>query len=205
MLTPETLIRRPIILTEKSNRLREGNQVIFEVAPTANKIQIKDAIQKLFKVTVATSHHEYAAKSDDGRGYGKLKTGRMRSHPPEGDRFSSSIRGYTLAPLPRSTSRIKVQNGIKSVKPTRRARFYSVSISPKSPSRPERACSPTALDRRAQHHGASPALRGGGHKQRYASSISGARSRRAGRVAAVESSQPHGALALLTYADGEKR
>jgi large subunit ribosomal protein L23 len=75
MLTPETLIRRPIILTEKSNRLREGNQVIFEVAQDANKIQIKDAIQKLFKVTVVdVNTMNYRGKERRmGRGYGKLQ------------------------------------------------------------------------------------------------------------------------------------
>jgi large subunit ribosomal protein L23 len=75
MLTPETLIRRPIILTEKSNRLRESNQVIFEVAQNANKIQIKDAIQKLFKVTVVdVNTMNYRGKERRmGRGYGKLQ------------------------------------------------------------------------------------------------------------------------------------
>ena len=75
MLTPETLIRRPIILTEKSNRLREGNQVIFEGAQDANKIQIKDAIQKLFKVTVIdVNTMNYRGKERRmGRGYGKLQ------------------------------------------------------------------------------------------------------------------------------------
>jgi large subunit ribosomal protein L23 len=75
MLTPETLVRRPIILTEKSNRLRERNQVIFEVAPDANKIQIKDAIQKLFKVTVVdVNTMNYRGKERRmGRGYGKLQ------------------------------------------------------------------------------------------------------------------------------------
>jgi large subunit ribosomal protein L23 len=75
MLTPETLIRRPIILTEKSNRLRESNQVIFEVAQNANKIQIKDAIQKLFKVTVIdVNTMNYRGKERRmGRGYGKLQ------------------------------------------------------------------------------------------------------------------------------------
>jgi large subunit ribosomal protein L23 len=75
MLTPETLIRRPIILTEMSNRLREGNQVIFDVAQEANKIQIKDAIQKLFKVTVVdVNTMNYRGKERRmGRGYGKLQ------------------------------------------------------------------------------------------------------------------------------------
>jgi large subunit ribosomal protein L23 len=53
-MTPEQIIRRPIILTEKANALREkDNQVVFEVARAANKVQIKDAVQKLFKVRVA--------------------------------------------------------------------------------------------------------------------------------------------------------
>jgi large subunit ribosomal protein L23 len=74
MLTAENIVGRPIILTEKSNRLREKNQVIFEVAPTANKIQIRDAIQKLFKVTVVgVNTLRYRGKQRRmGRGYAKL-------------------------------------------------------------------------------------------------------------------------------------
>jgi len=75
MLPPDSVIRRPIILTEKSNQLRELNQVIFEVAPTANKIQIKDAVQKLFKVTVVdVNTMRYRGKERRmGRGYAKLQ------------------------------------------------------------------------------------------------------------------------------------
>ena len=75
MLTPETIIRRPIILTEKSNQLREKNQVIFEVAPSANKIEIKDAIQRLFKVTVVdVNTMRYRGKERRmGRGYARLQ------------------------------------------------------------------------------------------------------------------------------------
>jgi large subunit ribosomal protein L23 len=75
MLPPDSVIRRPIILTEKSNRLREKNQVIFEVAPSANKIQIKDAVQKLFKVTVVdVNTMRYRGKERRmGRGYAKLQ------------------------------------------------------------------------------------------------------------------------------------
>ena len=46
-MQPEEIIRRPIILTEKSTRLREKqNQVIFEVRQGANKIQIKRAVEQ---------------------------------------------------------------------------------------------------------------------------------------------------------------
>jgi large subunit ribosomal protein L23 len=51
--TNENVIKRPIVLSEKATRLREGeNKVIFEVVPTANKIEIKNAVQSLFGVTV---------------------------------------------------------------------------------------------------------------------------------------------------------
>jgi large subunit ribosomal protein L23 len=46
------IIVRPII-TEKSSSLKEaGNQYVFQVWKDANKIEIKKAIEKLFKVTV---------------------------------------------------------------------------------------------------------------------------------------------------------
>jgi large subunit ribosomal protein L23 len=41
------------LLTEKGTRLKEeANQYVFRVAPRANKIEIKQAIERLFKVTV---------------------------------------------------------------------------------------------------------------------------------------------------------
>jgi large subunit ribosomal protein L23 len=74
--TSQNIIKRPIILTEKSTRLREGsNQVIFEVVPTANKIEIKNAIQTLFNVTV-TDVNTLVMRGKDkrmGRGYAKLR------------------------------------------------------------------------------------------------------------------------------------
>ena len=52
-LTPENIVRRPIALTEKAARLKvAGNQVVFEVAITANKLEIKDAVERLFDVKV---------------------------------------------------------------------------------------------------------------------------------------------------------
>jgi large subunit ribosomal protein L23 len=40
------------IITEKSTMASERNQVIFKVAPSATKPQIKEAIEKLFDVKV---------------------------------------------------------------------------------------------------------------------------------------------------------
>lgn len=46
------IIRRPLV-TEKSTMLREETNVIaFEVDPSANKIQVKSAVEELFKVKV---------------------------------------------------------------------------------------------------------------------------------------------------------
>ena len=55
------VIRRPLI-TEKGHAKREAeNTLCFEVHPDANKIQIKQAVETVFKVKVAavrTSNYE---------------------------------------------------------------------------------------------------------------------------------------------------
>ena len=75
-MTPEQVIRRPIVLTEKATSLREkGNQVIFEVARAANKVQIREAVQKLFKVNV-TAVNTMVVRGKDrrmGRGYARTQ------------------------------------------------------------------------------------------------------------------------------------
>ncbi|MCW5977023.1 MAG: 50S ribosomal protein L23 [Bryobacteraceae bacterium] len=46
------VIRRPVV-TEKGHTKRESeNTLCFEVAPAANKVQIRAAVEKLFKVKV---------------------------------------------------------------------------------------------------------------------------------------------------------
>ncbi|MGH7436793.1 MAG: 50S ribosomal protein L23 [Polyangiaceae bacterium] len=75
-MTPEQVIRRPIALTEKATLLREkNNQVIFEVARNANKLQIREAVQKLFKVSV-TDVNTMVMRGKDrrmGRGYARTQ------------------------------------------------------------------------------------------------------------------------------------
>jgi large subunit ribosomal protein L23 len=52
MRAPYEIVKKPLI-SEKSQRLKElANQVTFEVAPDANKIEIRNAVEKLFKVRV---------------------------------------------------------------------------------------------------------------------------------------------------------
>jgi large subunit ribosomal protein L23 len=75
-MSPESIIRKPIVLTEKANRLREKtNQYAFEVSRTATKTAIKEAVQKLFNVKV-TSVNTMVYRGKDrrmGRGYAKMQ------------------------------------------------------------------------------------------------------------------------------------
>ena len=74
-LSPEQIIRRPIVLTEKSNLLRDQNTVIFEVARAANKIQIRHAVEKLFNVKVTKVNTSVVRGKDRrmGRGYARMQ------------------------------------------------------------------------------------------------------------------------------------
>jgi len=75
-MTPESVIRRPIFLTEKSNTLRgKNNQVVFEVLRGANKVQIKEAVQQMFNVKVADVNTMVYRGKDRrmGRGYAKMQ------------------------------------------------------------------------------------------------------------------------------------
>jgi large subunit ribosomal protein L23 len=56
MKGPHQVVQRPL-LTEKGTRLKdEANQYLFRVAKRANKVEIKQAIETLFKVTVIDVH-----------------------------------------------------------------------------------------------------------------------------------------------------
>lgn len=49
----EDVIIKPVI-TEKSSRLAQDNQVVFAVHSDANKIRIAEAVRNLFKVKVVS-------------------------------------------------------------------------------------------------------------------------------------------------------
>ena len=81
------VIRRPIV-TEKGHTKREAeNTLCFEVSPDANKTQIRQAVEKVFKVKVADirtvnntgklrRRGRYAGyRSDWKKAYVRLKTG----------------------------------------------------------------------------------------------------------------------------------
>ena len=51
-MNPTDVIKKPII-TEKGTLVNElGNQVVFRVDPRANKVEIRQAVERLFKVKV---------------------------------------------------------------------------------------------------------------------------------------------------------
>jgi len=51
MRGPEQIIQAPLI-SEKGSFLAEHSQVLFKVRPEANKIEVKKAVETLFKVKV---------------------------------------------------------------------------------------------------------------------------------------------------------
>ncbi len=72
----EEVIKRPLILTEKGSRMREEeNKVLFEVAPKANKHEIKKAVESLFSVSVVDVNTLImrGQMKRMGRGYAKTK------------------------------------------------------------------------------------------------------------------------------------
>ncbi len=74
-MRPDQILRRPVVLTEKANRLRDRNQIVFEVARDANKVQIKEAVQAMFKVKVLGVNTSIVRGRDRrmGRGYAKTQ------------------------------------------------------------------------------------------------------------------------------------
>jgi large subunit ribosomal protein L23 len=48
---PRQIIKRPLV-TEKSSDVRDRNWYVFSVDKRANKLEIKDAVEKIFKVKV---------------------------------------------------------------------------------------------------------------------------------------------------------
>ncbi|HKT78775.1 MAG TPA: 50S ribosomal protein L23 [Vicinamibacterales bacterium] len=53
-MTKQTdIIRRPLITEKTSIQREDGRTIVFEVAPAANKVQIKQAIEKLLGAKVA--------------------------------------------------------------------------------------------------------------------------------------------------------
>jgi large subunit ribosomal protein L23 len=103
MRPPQQIIKRPL-LTEKSTRLREtgggdaafgedeeyAQKVVFEVARDANKIEIRRAVESLFKVEVSDVHTHIARgkKKRIGRSIGR--------RPARKKAIVTLVRGQTI-------------------------------------------------------------------------------------------------------------
>ena len=64
------VLLRPVV-TEKSTALMEQNKYVFEVHRRANKLQIKEAVEKLFGVTVLSVN--VITVPAKPRGFGRLR------------------------------------------------------------------------------------------------------------------------------------
>jgi large subunit ribosomal protein L23 len=87
MKSPYQILRKPIV-TEKSLDVKERHATLcFQVDPKASKIEIKEAVQALFKVKVASVHtssyvgklrrrgRTFGYRPDWKKAYVKLKAG----------------------------------------------------------------------------------------------------------------------------------
>ncbi|MFO7769619.1 MAG: 50S ribosomal protein L23 [bacterium] len=54
MKRPQDVIIRPLITERAAIAQEEENKIFFQVAPDANKLEIKDAVESLFGVTVTS-------------------------------------------------------------------------------------------------------------------------------------------------------
>lgn len=75
-MNAEQIIKRPLIMTEKGQNLREEqNKYLFEVERTATKRQIRDAVEELFDVSVENVHTMIVRGHIRrmGRGYAKTR------------------------------------------------------------------------------------------------------------------------------------
>jgi large subunit ribosomal protein L23 len=52
MKSYHAVIKSPVITEKSTAKLAEANQAVFWVDPNANKTEIKDAVEKIFNVTV---------------------------------------------------------------------------------------------------------------------------------------------------------
>jgi large subunit ribosomal protein L23 len=64
------VLKRPVI-TEKSTLLQEQNKYVFEILPKANKSQVREAVERAFKVSVLNVNIIPIHKERKRRGSGR--------------------------------------------------------------------------------------------------------------------------------------
>ena len=70
------VIEKPLVTEKGTDMLAEGNWVVFQVNTEANKIQIRDAVQKIFNVKVLQVNTQVVRgkRRRFGKAMGQLKT-----------------------------------------------------------------------------------------------------------------------------------
>jgi len=86
-MNPVHILKRPIV-TEKMTSLQEAGRYAFEVDRTANKIEIRRAIEQLYGVTVVAVNTM--------RYMGKIKSRNTKNGPVSGRRASGKRAVVTL-------------------------------------------------------------------------------------------------------------
>lgn len=77
MTTPHQILKRPLVLTEKGNALKESeNKYLFEVATKATKTQIRAAVEAQFPDVHVVGVHTMIVRGRNrrmGRGHAKTQ------------------------------------------------------------------------------------------------------------------------------------
>lgn len=70
------IIDKPLVTEKGTDMLSEGNWVTFRVNPAANKIEIREAVQKIFNVKVINVNTQVVQGKSKrfGKTMGKMKT-----------------------------------------------------------------------------------------------------------------------------------
>jgi large subunit ribosomal protein L23 len=70
------IIEKPLVTEKGTDMLADGNWVMFRVHPAANKIEIREAVQKIFNVKVRHVNTQVVQgkRRRFGKSMGQLKT-----------------------------------------------------------------------------------------------------------------------------------
>jgi large subunit ribosomal protein L23 len=69
MRDPYQIVRRPLVTEKGTGMAEKGNAYTFEVAPDANKVEIRKAIEKLFDVRVVSVNTMLRKGKVKGQGF----------------------------------------------------------------------------------------------------------------------------------------
>ena len=200
------VIKRPLI-TEKTTLLREGNRtVVFEVASNATKVDIKRAVEKLLGSKVEGSSHLDCPRQDEAPGAVRRPALGLE------ESLREAPRGRESARVPRGSVGKRITTmPIRKYRPTSPGRRFQTvqtfdDITSTTSHKP--LTEPLRKSGGRNNHGELTSWwRGGGHKRNYRV-IDFKRDKKniPAKVTTVEYDPNRSArIALLTYADGEKR